>query len=91
VVLLAAPLLTRLYSPDDFGVLTVYIGILSLLSVIASLRYELAIPLPEDEREVVALTLLSFLIVLMVAGLSGILVLFWGQGLAELLQGAFPG
>jgi len=86
VVLLAAPLLTRLYSPDDFGVLTVYIGILSLLSVIASLRYELAIPLPEDEREVVALTLLSFLIVLMVAGLSGILVLFWGQGLAELLQ-----
>jgi len=86
VVLLAAPLLTRLYSPDDFGVLAVYIGILSLLSVIASLRYELAIPLPEDEREAVALTLLSFLIVLTVAGLAGISVLFWGQGLTELLQ-----
>lgn len=86
VVLLAAPLLTRLYSPDDFGVLAVYIGILALLSVIAGLKYELAIPLPEDEREVVALTLLSIFLVCIIAVLSGLLVIFFGEGLAELLQ-----
>lgn len=86
VVLLAAPLLTRLYTPDDFGVLAVYVGILSLFSVIASLRYELAIPLPEEENDVVALTLLILLIVTVVAGLSGVMVLFWGDSLAQLLQ-----
>lgn len=86
VVLLVAPLLTRLYSPEDFGVLAVYVSILSLLSVIATFKYELAIPLPEDEGEVAALTLLSFLILLVVTGLSGIAVLFFGQCLSELLQ-----
>ena len=86
VVLLAAPLLTRLYSPEDFGILAVYVGILSLLSVIASFKYELAIPLPEHENEVVAVTLLSFFLVLVIATLSGLLVIFAGESLAELLK-----
>lgn len=86
VVLLAAPLLTRLYSPDDFGVLAVYMGILALLSVIASLRYELAIPLPADETDVVALMLLSFFLVFITATLSGLIVFFFGDGLAGFLQ-----
>lgn len=86
VVLLAAPVLTRLYNPDDFGVLAVFMGLLALLSVIASLKYELAIPLPEDESEVVALTLLSLFTVILIAATSGILVFFFGNGLAELLQ-----
>lgn len=86
VALLAAPLLTRLYSPDDFGVLAVYVGILSILSVIASFKYELAIPLPEHEDEVVALTLLSLVLVLVIATLSGLLVFLGGGSIAELLQ-----
>ena len=86
VVLLVAPLLTRLYSPDDFGVLAVYMSILALVSVISSLKYEMAIPLPEDESEVVALTLLSLLLVILIAVSTGLLVLFFGDSLAEILQ-----
>jgi len=46
VVLLATPLLTRLYSPADFGEFSVFMAISSVFLVISSLRYELAIALP---------------------------------------------
>jgi len=49
LLVLAAPLLTRLYTPEDFGLLAVYASLLALIGVISSLRYELAIPLPEDD------------------------------------------
>ena len=58
-VLLASPVLTRLYSPEDFGVLAVYVSILSTLVVVASLRYEMAIPLPESEETAANLLVLS--------------------------------
>lgn len=45
---LAAPLLTRLYSPDDFGLLAVYASLSALIGGTSSLRYELAFPLPEN-------------------------------------------
>jgi len=46
---IAAPVLTRLYVPGAFGVYAVYLSILGLVSALGSLRYELAIPLAEDE------------------------------------------
>ena len=46
LLIVSAPLLTRLYTPADFGVLAVYVSIVSILVVVASLRYEMAINLP---------------------------------------------
>ena len=46
-----SPALTRIYSPEEFGVLGIYMMVLSVLSLIASLRYELAIPLTKTEEE----------------------------------------
>lgn len=48
IAILASPLLTRLYSPDEFGVFSVFVAILSLILVVSGLRYELAIPLPRS-------------------------------------------
>lgn len=59
--LLALPFLTRLYSPDDFSVLAVYIALVTMISVAACLRLEIAIPLPK--REVDAANLLSLSLV----------------------------
>lgn len=49
LTLLVSPLLTRLYTPTDFGVLAVYASLLGMVSVVASLKYELAMPLSKDE------------------------------------------
>jgi len=82
---LAAPILTRLYSPDDFGLLAVYASLLALCGVIASLRYELAIPLPEDDEQAAHLVVLSGLLVLGTTTLVAILVWLAGDPLAEAL------
>jgi O-antigen/teichoic acid export membrane protein len=47
---LTAPIITRLYTPNDLGNLSVYISIYSILVVVASWRYETAIPLPKDDE-----------------------------------------
>lgn len=57
----ASPVLTRLYTPTDFGVVGVYGAVLGILGVVAGLRYELAIPLPKSigsAANLLALTLL---------------------------------
>jgi O-antigen/teichoic acid export membrane protein len=46
--LLAVPLLTRIYSVQDFGQFQLFFSILSFAVVLSTLRYELAVPLPED-------------------------------------------
>ena len=50
VALLALPLLTRLYTPEDFGLFSVYSAIVSIGTIVICLRYELAITLPKTDR-----------------------------------------
>lgn len=85
LMVLAAPLLTRLFSPEDFGVLAVYAGLLALFTVIASLRYQLAIPLPEDAQEAASVVVLCLLSVTSISLLSGLVVLFAGANIAAWL------
>jgi len=85
LLVLAAPILTRLYTPEDFGLLAVYAGMLALIGVIASLRYELAIPLPEDDVEAANVAILSLLLVVISTALTAVLALMLGTPIAELL------
>lgn len=85
LVVLAAPLLTRLYTPEDFGLLAVYAGLLALVGVVASLRYELAIPLPEDDQEAANIVVLSLMIVLVMTLLVSISVIVFGEATAKAL------
>lgn len=88
LVVLASPLLTRLYLPEDFGVLAVYSAILGIIAVVASLRYELAIPLPEDDGAAANLLGLSLTIVIGASVLSALGVLVWGEILVTWLNAA---
>lgn len=84
-VILAAPLLTRLYTPDDFGLLAIYASLLGLFCVIASLRYELAIPLPKEHDAAAHVVLLSLLLVCGTTMVSGGLVFAFGPQIARAL------
>ena len=69
LVLVASPLLTRLYTPDDFGVLGVFSALLGIFGIAVSLCYELAIPLAEDDARMVNLLALSLVLALLVSSL----------------------
>ena len=61
----SAPILTRLYSPDDFGLWALFTTIVSILTTIATLRYEFAIVLPRGERETSNVIVLCFVVSLL--------------------------
>jgi len=61
LAVLALPLLTRLYSPEDFGLLAVYVAIIGIASVVSCLRYNIAIPLPEDDTDGMALLAIALI------------------------------
>lgn len=57
-----SPILTRLYSPEDFGVLALFVAITAILASIANGRYELAIVLPKTDKEALSIMVLSLVI-----------------------------
>lgn len=65
VIVALTPLLTRLYTPEDFGVLSVYSSLMLTVAVITSLHYETAIPLPKKEKDAINLLALALFILLL--------------------------
>ena len=43
IVLASAPLISRLYSPDAIGLFGVFVGISSMIAMVGTLRFEMAI------------------------------------------------
>lgn len=71
---LVLPLVTRLYTPADFTVLAVFVSILSIVSVAACLRLEIAIPIPESDEDAANLMALALCTCSVVAVLAGLIV-----------------
>lgn len=70
IAVAASPILTRIYSPADFGAFQVFISIMALALVAAPARYEVALLLPEDEQS--ALNLLA--VALLCVGMMSVLL-----------------
>ena len=51
VALCLTPIITRIFSPEIYGIASVFVSIVSILTVISCMRYELAILLPKEQRE----------------------------------------
>lgn len=80
LLILAAPILTRLYTPEAFGVLAIFTSITTILGVIACLRYELAITLPDTDEEAANVLGASLLFAGLITLLAS-LAIGWGHGL----------
>ncbi|HIG74256.1 MAG TPA: polysaccharide biosynthesis protein [Bacteroidetes bacterium] len=75
VVFLARPVLTRMYSPEAWGEVGVFLALASGLSLLATLRYEDAILLPESDAAARPVLALTWGAALVVCGLAGLAVL----------------
>lgn len=83
VLIATAPILTRLYGPGEFGILAVYAAILGVIAIVASLSYELAIPLPRSDRQAAAVLGVSVVSALLVTALSAIVIAALGPHLGR--------
>jgi len=83
LVVASSPILTRLYLPDEFGSLAVYVSLLTFILGVASLRYNLAVPLAKDDRTLASLLVLCLAVAGGLSLLLAIAVLTNGHRIAE--------
>ena len=75
--ILFSPFLTRIYSPDDFTLFAIYMTIVQIVSIVATLKYELGIPLVQDREERLDLFRLSIFNSILISFLSFIIIHFY--------------
>ena len=85
LTVLALPLLTRLYTPQDFALLAVYVALIAIITVVSCLRYNIAIPLPEDDADGMALLGMSLFSATVISALLTLPVLLFPSATAVLL------
>lgn len=82
LTVLAIPLITRLYTPEDFGILAAFTAFLAFFTVVSAARYDLTLPLPEKDEDAASLLVLGAGIVAVVTILSAIVFLTWPDEIA---------
>lgn len=86
ITVLVVPIVTRLYTPAHFGILGIYDSALALLLVLASWRYELAVPLTDNDSTAIDLLGLCFAILLGMTLLLSLILLFAGEQITVILR-----
>ncbi len=79
LAVIAAPVLTRLYSAEDFGHFQMYAAILAFTMLAVTLRYELAIMLPERDDTAASLLAVTFFTIAAMTALFGA-ISWWAHG-----------
>lgn len=84
--IIVSPILSRIYSPSDFGVLALFISITSIISVIANGRYELAIMLPEKDEDAINVAAVGFIFNIFASIIFLIVIILFKKPLLILLK-----
>ncbi|HYI11718.1 MAG TPA: oligosaccharide flippase family protein [Thermoanaerobaculia bacterium] len=79
----AAPVLTRLYTPADFGVFAVFTSIVILTLPLACGRYQVAIPLARTDGQARDLVALSLSLLLVMTIVAAVVLVFAGEALVR--------
>ncbi|WP_342677121.1 lipopolysaccharide biosynthesis protein [Methanofollis sp. UBA420] len=85
---LLIPVISRLYTPDDFGVFQVFLSIAGILAIISCFSYHLAIMLPREDEDAANLAVLSVVLVVATSAVSGAVLLIFAENIAAALN--FP-
>lgn len=80
-----APIITRLYGPEAFGLLGIYMAIITVLMPVAALTYPIAIVLAKTDADAKGIAKLSAILALSIAVMTSVLLLVAGDWIAEAL------
>ncbi|MBE0410268.1 MAG: oligosaccharide flippase family protein [Anaerolineales bacterium] len=86
VKLAAAPVITRLYGPEPFGILSTFSAFVFMLAPLTALSYPISIILPKDDSEALGLVGISFISSLFVVSLIAAFLIIGGNHLVVLLN-----
>lgn len=81
-----SPIITRIYLPEEYGILTVYASVLALISISASLDYQQAIPIADDDEKAINLLALSTIVLTFFVAFTVLLFIFLGDEILGILD-----
>jgi lipopolysaccharide exporter len=84
--ILVAPIVTRLFAPEAFGIAALFLSITAIIGVIVCLRYELAIMLPKTDEEATNIVAVSLCSVILITIVSALLVFFGSDFIVRLIK-----
>ena len=87
IVLLASPVLARLYNPHQFGIFAFFVSTCSILAIISTGRYEMSILHPKQDHVAYNILLWSFLLAILTNVLIALLLILCGNFLFHLFDG----
>lgn len=87
IPLLATPLLTRMYSPEQFGALAILLAVANPLSLLVCGRYDLTVVLPRDDERANLLARLALLLAVGVSLVLGSVLWLFRAPLSSLIGG----
>ena len=88
IPLILQPFLRRIYSPEDFGAMSVYLSLLGVITIVSALRYEATIVLPKNDNEAANILSLTFIINIVFNGILLLALLLFRNEIAALIN--FP-
>ena len=86
IPILCSPILTRLFTPDDFGLYANFLAIVAFLIIVITGKYEMAIILPKKDKEAINVLSLSCFLAIFFSILFFLIFLAFGNPIARLLN-----
>lgn len=81
------PVITRIYSAEQYGILSVYAAVLSVIGFLGSLNYEMAIPIAKNDKQAVNILTLSIITLFTFTSLILLIFSTMGDPILNLLNG----
>lgn len=81
-----SPVITRIYLPEQYGILTAYSAVLGLLAISASFDYQKAIPIEEDHNKAINILALAMLFLSFSVLVITVLLALFGDYFLNLLD-----
>jgi len=78
--------LTRIYSPSDFGLLTIFISVVSFIGVFSACKYDVALVVAKTREQGISLLRLSFFITFLFSILSLLVVIIFKSYIKHYLE-----
>src|SRR5690625_2981167 len=86
IALISSPIITRLYGPEAFGVMGVFMGIIQIIMPVVSLTYPIAIVLPKNDRNAKRIAKLSIIIALVFSLITLIIILLFNHSIINIFR-----
>ncbi len=85
-----SPILSRIYSPSDFGIFGLFLAVVSIIAVAAGGRYEMAIMLPKKDEDAFNILALSVIISFVVSAFVFIFILIFQNSFISIFIEKYP-